>query len=636
MSIIGHIVAICILLMVGVVYFQNKYYLTQSSKHFAASLILTTIYSFISIALIETIRFPVVSPIIVHILGFLEALFIAITSTVTALYVILKLTEHTCQGKCYTRARTVFLSFLTVYVTLLVSNIPVGWIFSIDSAGRYVPGPLANIEYYLITLQILMVVYCAILNRKTVSKSARLASWQALFTAIICIGLRYIYPSVSFLPMAISFLLAVFFINFQSHRIGVNTLTMLNDKRRFFAELDDRLALKNTFNVFLVRIENYDILNSIYGHHVGDEVLYLFAFGLENLFPEGVAFHIHSTTFAIVLPDNDKEEKYATRLIKYASKPVRFEHYTIPLKFRIVGRTCQGDIDSATFYEQLTYALHQVRKSDSNYLDYTPEMGVDMFREKHLIGRLQQIDTAHGFEVWYQPIYSTGKKRFSAMEALIRLREPDGSFISPGEFIPIAERTGLIVPITRFVIEEVCKMLRDHPELSDIRASINLSISNLVDESFVQRLNEIVDSYGIPHERLSFEFTERVVIEQLAAARANMKKMTESGYTFYLDDFGVGYSNFNCVLQLPLRTVKLDMSLTSATAMSNDNYGLVKILTDLFHDMGLRVVAEGAETDEQVAILTEYGVDGIQGYYYARPMPIGRLIDFLKKKGQIN
>ena len=190
MSIIGHIIAICILLMVGVVYFQNKYYLTPSSKHFAASIILTTIYCFISIALYETTWYGTVNPIIMHILGFLEALMVAVTSTITALYVILKLTEHTCQGKCYSRARRVFLSFLTVYVTLLVTNIPIGWIFSIDANGTYIPGPLANIEYYLITIQIIMVVYCAILNRKSVSKSARLASWQSLFTAIICIGLR--------------------------------------------------------------------------------------------------------------------------------------------------------------------------------------------------------------------------------------------------------------------------------------------------------------------------------------------------------------------------------------------------------------------------------------------------------------
>jgi EAL domain-containing protein (putative c-di-GMP-specific phosphodiesterase class I) len=218
------------------------------------------------------------------------------------------------------------------------------------------------------------------------------------------------------------------------------------------------------------------------------------------------------------------------------------------------------------------------------------------------------------------------------MEALIRLRESDGSFISPGEFIPIAEKTGLITPITKFVLHESCRVLRDNPWLDNIRASINLSISNLVDERFVDNINQIVDSYGIPHYRISFEFTERVLIEHLDEAKKNMQRLTESGYTFYLDDFGVGYSNFNCVLQLPLRTVKLDMSLTSSSAMENDDYGLVGILTDLFHNMGLKVVAEGAETDEQVETLIKYGVDGIQGYYFAKPMSINRLRDFLSKQ----
>ena len=221
------------------------------------------------------------------------------------------------------------------------------------------------------------------------------------------------------------------------------------------------------------------------------------------------------------------------------------------------------------------------------------------------------------------------------MEALIRLREPDGSYISPGEFIPIAEKSGLITPITRFVIQEACCTLRDNSWLGNMRISVNLSISNLVDENFVESLNNIVNSYGIPHHRLSFEFTERVVIEHLDIARKNMLELTKSGYSFYLDDFGVGYSNFNCVLQLPLRTVKLDMSLTSTSAMRQDNYSLVNILTGLFHDMGLKVVAEGAETDEQVEILTGYGVDGIQGYFFAKPMPLSRLKEFLIKKGQV-
>ena len=299
MEILGSVFALCILVTIGVVYFQSKYYITRASRHFALALILSTAYCLVSIAIHESEWFTTFNPILMHILGFLEALLIAASTTVTALYVVLKLTEHTNGCNCFERAQRVFLSFFTVYFTLLVSNIPVGWIFSVDANGRYIPGPLANLEYYLITLQILMVVYCAIINRKTVSKSARLASWQSLFTAVVCIALRHLFPGTGFLATALSMLLAVFFLNFQSHRIGVNTLTMLNDKRRFFVELENRIKLKNKFNVFLCRIENYDVINSLYGHSVGDEVLYLFAFGLEKLFPEGVAFHIHSTTFAI-------------------------------------------------------------------------------------------------------------------------------------------------------------------------------------------------------------------------------------------------------------------------------------------------------------------------------------------------
>ena len=217
------------------------------------------------------------------------------------------------------------------------------------------------------------------------------------------------------------------------------------------------------------------------------------------------------------------------------------------------------------------------------------------------------------------------------MEVLLRLKEKSGGFISPAEFIPLAEQTGQIIAITWFVIEETCHALANTPELAGIRASINLPMMHLTDPDFEHRLNDIVDGYGISHDRISFEFTERVILDDLDLAQKNMKRLAESGYTFYIDDFGVGYSNFNCVLKLPLKTVKLDMSLTSTTEKLKENYGLVYILTDLFHDMGLNVVAEGAETAEQVELLKAYGVDGIQGYFYAKPMPLQKLCDFLTK-----
>ena len=512
-----------------------------------------------------------------------------------------------------------FITEFVVYITLLITNIFTGWIFQVTDNGKYIPGTLKFISYAFVAIQIIVVVLCAIINSKSVSKSARLASWQSLMTAIVCICLRIIFPDGFFLPLAMALLLMVFFLNFQSHRIGVNTLTSLNDKRRFFAEIESRLKLGNKFKVYLVRIENLDVINSVYGHKVGDEVLYLFAFSLEKLFNEGVAFHIHSTSFGIVLPLKDDGDEYTSKLLNLIENDVKYSSFSIKLQCNMISRTISEplDIDITTFYEQLTHTLRKVETMDQTYHEYTIDHGVDMHREKHIINRLQNIDTAHGYEVWFQPIYSVKDKAFTSMEALVRLREPDGSFISPGEFIPVAERTGLVTQVTWFVIGEVCKTILNNRWLDNMRVSINLSMNNISDDSFVDAIIEKARSCSVDKSRISFEFTERVIHDKLNSAAKNMNRLIQEGFTFYLDDFGIGYSNFNCVLQLPINTVKLDMSLTTREEFVKTENGLVAILTNLFHDMDLNVIAEGAETPDQVEMLIQNGVDRIQGYHFA-------------------
>ena len=632
MSIIGDIFAICIILTVAIVFFQNRYHLTLASKHFAVSLLVTAIYCMSAIALSEANKYHLLDQTSMHVLAFVESFLVLSASTITALYVILKVIEHTYNQHHHLQARRIFITEFIVYFTLLITNIFTGWIYAVDEAGNYIPGPAKYIRYFLISLHILVVVFYVLKNAKTVSKSARLAAWQSVISAIICVVLRVIFPSGSFLSLAMALLLMIFFLNFQSHRVGVNTLTSLNDKRRFFAEIENRFELGDKFNVYLIRMENYDVLNSVYGHKAGDEVLYLFAFALEKLFNEGVAFHIHSTTFGLVLPTGDHDDKYTKKILKLANEEISYSHFKIKTRCNVVHRRCTEPMDIATFYEQLTYTLHKVQKMEHNFLEYTPEFGEEMRREKHVISRLQTIDRDHGFEVWFQPIWSVKKQAFSSMEALVRLREADGGFISPGEFIPIAEKTGLITNITWFVINEVCRTITENQWLDDMRVTINLSMANLSDDSFVDALIERSRSCNVDKSRISFEFTERVIRENLGAAARNMKRLVREGFSFYLDDFGVGYSNFNCVLQLPLRTVKLDMSLVATVDDVHANESLVAILTDLFHDMGLRVIAEGAETDEQVEMLIQSGVDGIQGYYFAKPMPPHRLQEFLSKK----
>jgi EAL domain-containing protein (putative c-di-GMP-specific phosphodiesterase class I) len=631
MSIIGNIFALCILLTVSIVFFQNRYYLTLASKHFAVSLIVTIIYCLVSIALFGAKPYNLLSQATIHILGFLEGVLLLSASTIIALYVVLKAIDHTYNQHHHIFARRIFITEFAVYITLLITNIFTGWIYSVDKTGYYIRGPLQHINYIFIGTQILVVVICVLKNSKTISKSVRLSSWQSLISAIICIGLHLVYPSGSFVALAMALLLMIFFLNFQSHRIGVNTLTCLNDKRRFFAEIEARFKLGDKFNVYLLCMKNYDVLNSVYGHKVGDEVLYLFAFSLEKLFSEGVAFHIHSTTFALVLPASEHDEKYTKKILKLANDEISYSHFKIKTHCNVVHRKCTEEMDPATFYEQLTYTLQKAHTLEQNFLEYTPEFGEEMHREKYVISRLQSIDREHGFEVWFQPIWNPKAKRFTSMEALLRLRESDGSFISPGEFIPIAEKSGIITPITWFVINEVCHTITENRWLDDMRVSINLSMANLSDDTFVDELIARACSCSVDKNRISFEFTERVMRDKLDSAARNMRRLVKEGFTFYLDDFGVGYSNFNCVLQLPLHTIKLDMSLSSSEELIRENDGLVAILTDLFHDMNLKVIAEGAETDEQVEMLIHNSVDEIQGYYFAKPMPVHRLKEFLEK-----
>ena len=630
MSIIGNVFALCILFTISIVFFQHKYYLTAASKHFAVSLLVTVLYCLIAIFFDEASSHGLLTQLSAHVLAFARELLLLLASTVTALYVVLKLIEHTYNQHHYLHSKRFFTITLIVFALLLICNLFVGFLYTVDESGAYTPIAVRYVEYVFIAMHILAVATCAIINSKTVSKSARSASWQSLASAIICVILRVLFSEGTFLVFAMSLLLMIFFLNFQSHRIGVNTLTNLNDKRRFFAEIENRFSLGNKFNVYLIHIENYDVINSVYGHKTGDEVLYLFAFALEKLFDASVAFHIHSTTFALVLPSGEHDEKYIDKLLDMTSKEISCSQYKITLKCTLASKKCDEPMDVTVFYEQLAHTLNKARKTEQRYLAYDSAFGKDMQREKHIINRLQAIDREHGYEVWFQPVWSVKKKRFTSMEALLRLREPEGGFISPAEFIPVAEKTGLVTNVTWFVISEVCRTVKECDWLGNMRITINLSMSNIADDSFVDALIAKARGCDVDKSRISFEFTERVIRENLDVAARNMRRLVDEGFSFYLDDFGVGYSNFNCILELPLRTVKLDMSLTSTNRQTRDNASMVSVLTDLFHDMGLKVVAEGAETRQNVEALIRDGVDGIQGYYFARPMPPEHLRKFLE------
>ena len=634
MNFIGDYFALGLVIILCMFFFDSKVsfrLMPKASKLYIACLLTTAMTSVIDLItgqLLNLPNIPLWQNMLANTLYFVVNI---ITTSFMALYLFTKILEHTHERHCMKRACTGLLALFAVYMCFVVANLWNGWLFYFDETGAYCRGPLNALGYYITIAQMVLVIICYFRNRQNASRPMRRVLIQTFPVIPVCIMLQRSYPEIMLNGFLFAMMNTVLFLTFQGQRQGVHSLTELNDRHRFFTEVDHRIAKGEPFQLFLINIKNFGSVNQKHGHLFGDEFLYQFAFSLEKLLKGSLSFHMNGTVFATALryTYQDTAEEQSGILLDFLEKGIECAKRHIPIEYVVVHYVSDGrETTAAEIYENLEYAGAKAYDTKQRYIRCTTEVREEMIRRRYLRERIRTVDRMHGFEVWYQPIQCQKTGEFNSMEALIRLREPDGRLISPGEFIPLAEQTGQISAITWFVLDEVCRFLKFTPLMENVSVSINLPMPQLLEKGFVPRFTGIVDQAGIDHHRICIEFTERAILENFQQTMTVMQQLTEDGFRFYLDDFGAGYSNFNCLLQLPFQIIKLDTCLVKNSKNGKRDYTMVRTLTKLFHDMDLGVVAEGAETDEEVKALAEQGIDRVQGFALARPMPEDKLLEF--------
>lgn len=237
-------------------------------------------------------------------------------------------------------------------------------------------------------------------------------------------------------------------------------------------------------------------------------------------------------------------------------------------------------------------------------------------------------------EVFYQPIYSTSKKKFTSAEALVRIRRTDGSIIPPGLFIPIAEETGLIAKIGEIVFEKTCRFIKENDiEKYGIEyIEVNLSVVQCEKKSLAEEFIKIMKKHDLPPKYINLEITESAAIARKNILLENMRRLIDYGVEFSLDDFGSGQSNLNYIVDMPVQIVKFDHDMTQAYFETEKAHFVLQAATNMIHDMRLKTVAEGVETAEQLAVLEGLGIDYIQGYYFSKPIEANAFIEFLRER----
>ena len=378
-------------------------------------------------------------------------------------------------------------------------------------------------------------------------------------------------------------------------------------------------------------------INNTLGYAAGDTVLRAAARRLTGILPRSTAVaRLTGNQFAIVVPAPHDHET----IIAIAEEIFESLGHSFSLPGQEVFMTASiGIVMFPDDSEEISVLLRQadaaldwakVQKSHS-YRFYRPDMPVVSGDELQLETWLRYALEREEFEVWYQPKYSLSQERIVGAEALIRWQHPETGYISPARFVPLAEATGLIVPIGEWVLKTVCDQtaswLRHGQPV--VAIAVNLSSVQLNQSRLAQTLQDILTLTQLPPHHLELEVTETALMQDIESAIALLEQLKALNVKIAIDDFGTGYASLGYLRQLPIDILKIDTSFVRNIHQDVKNQSIVKNIIALAHDLGLKIIAEGIETQAEMEVLKAYGCDLIQGYWVGPPMVAEKLAERL-------
>lgn len=422
-------------------------------------------------------------------------------------------------------------------------------------------------------------------------------------------------------------------------------LTGLKNRRKFDENLIQKIAYakenQERFGIMFVDLDGFKYVNDTLGHIIGDELLIAVARRLEEIVSKnGVVARLSGDEFAILIDfitSPRDMQRYAESIITNFKEPFAIEGYQLSTTASIgISTYPEAGSDAPTMMKHADLAMYRVKGlSKNDYRFFDREMRISNQRAFQIKNDLRIGLDNNQFYLVYQPKVSPGKKDIvTSYEALIRWKHSEFQEVSPGEFIPLAEELGMINEIGDWVLENVCRQLRAWKTngYDLLPVSINLSSSQFLQADFVDKFWSVLHAYQVDPAWIQIEITESLFIDNEKYVQQILKIMKENGIKIALDDFGTGYSSLAYLQKLDLDILKIDRSLISGISHLSIKRKIATTIVQLGKSMGMKVVAEGVETKEELDILRNHDIDEIQGYYYSKPLAIQEMSEVLKTK----
>jgi diguanylate cyclase (GGDEF)-like protein len=409
-------------------------------------------------------------------------------------------------------------------------------------------------------------------------------------------------------------------------------LTGLANREHFREVVEDRIAAARVagsrFAVMLMDLDRFKEINDTLGHLYGDVLLRDLGPRLVAAIGEGgLVARLGGDEFGVLLAQDTDDpavlDIVLARLFRSVSQPFSVDELSLEVGASVgVARFPQDGEDSHALLRCADIAMYSAKEAQTDYKIYTAEQNQHSVRRLSVLSDIRHALVSDEIVVHYQPIIDLDDLQVRGAEGLVRWQHPVHGLIPPGAFVQTIEQTGLIGPLTRYVLErsiaECATWRRDGREMS---VAVNLSVRNLLDRDLPKEIERLLNVYSVPPEALQLEITESMIMSDPERALATVSRLSDLGARLSVDDFGTGYSSLANLRKMPIDELKIDRSFVSPMLRDESDLIIVRSTINLGHDLGLRIIAEGVEDSATLDQLAELGCDLAQGYHVSRPMP---------------
>lgn len=562
----------------------------------------------------------------------INAVFLAVQCLLPTMfaYYIYQLDEH----KKRERRKYLKIMFIPALVgALLALSSPwTKYMFYMD-ASAYHHGVLHNYLYINAAVYALgTMIYVWIVHKRLGLRQTCIVA-MALFVALLPTVIQFMIPNYMLSGVGTALSIMVLYMTSENSMRYVDGTTGALNREAFVKHMREIYYEGKDERIYVVALDNFKIVNEVHGMDGGNHLMRSLVYAFQTEWAHAGVYRFGGDVFAITRGVSKESVQDLDRLRKVLRRPWHIYDATIEIS------ACIGLVHTQNHEEQdlvraIDYAIAQAKSIGKGQFYEVDGRAVEEMVRRAAIEQamLNAIDSGH-FEVYYQPIFDVASGRFHSMEALARLNVPGYGYVSPEEFILIAENNGTILQIGRLVLEEVCRFISQYrlKDSSLAFVEVNLSVVQCMQDKIYRQIQEVLEQYHIPPSMINLEITESAEAYSEEQLIRNMARMSLMDITFSLDDYGSGYSNVNYLVDLPFSIVKIDKYIVWAAMKQVSSRRVLENTIAMFKEINLKVVAEGIEDEEMMNMLISMGADYLQGYYFSRPVPGKELVECLEE-----